>query len=101
MKDFGSYAMVDMSHQTVVRWEVKLAAAVVAAARHFHEQMLEPTSVTRFTVHVFSCDATNTSIWHQAKLHGLFLTSVLMEGDDIDNVGTAPFRDCYRLCWPK
>ncbi len=88
--------MVDMSHQSVTRWEVKLAASLQAACRAFHEPFYQPAAVDRFTMHSFSSDATNTSIWQQAKLHGLFLTTVAVEGVDIENLPTSTLAQCCR-----
>ena len=96
-QDFGSYAMVDMSHPTVCKWELKFAASQIAACRNFHGSLAgDTTDVAKFTLHVFFSDATNTSIWQSAKLHGLFLTTIALESTDFETVLVTPCSECAR-----
>ncbi len=95
-KDSGSYMLVDMSQQTVCRWEVRLAASLISSARAFHTELYEEPSSGggRVSVFSYSTDATNTNIWHQAKLHSLHLSTFIV--DDVDVACKAKFRSVVR-----
>jgi hypothetical protein len=89
--------MVDLSHPTVCRWEISLAATQVAVFREFHASTSSAIEHDRFAVHLFSTDATNTSIWQQAKLHGLFLTTLVWDVDDTaDRIASYPLQTCIK-----
>jgi hypothetical protein len=82
-KDIGSCMLEDISHQTVVRYELLAASSLIACARLFHKHLDHELELRRLDNDAdicvasfsWSCDATNSSVWQQSKLHNLRLTS--------------------------
>ena len=80
--DFGVAIMEDTSHQSVTRYEIDAAWHHQVVCKMWHSgmdasvlAMAEETGKIAIETHAFRCDATNSSIWLQSKLHGLELTS--------------------------
>ena len=86
-KKTGVALQTDMHHSTVTRWEVLLAASILAAGRaeradledHQVDVLRQPSDdvkrVITCTVHAVCCDATNTAVWQKTKLHNLQVRS--------------------------
>jgi hypothetical protein len=103
-KDFGSYALVNLSHPTVCNWEIHLAATLCASAVHFHRtycgRFMDEEPRDCISLFVFSTDAANTGIWQQAKLHGLILTTVVWDsGSRRHDIVSSPIASCTRHCF--
>ena len=94
----GAVLMENVSHTTVVRCENEAANAFARKTMLFHEQndracvRAAIDGATSIAVHSFSCDATNTNVWHSAPLNGLVLESVYIS--DVDSVRHNPYCDC-------
>ena len=70
-KTFGTGLMLDVSGQSVIRYEIKTWAAVIASARIFNTLAKEACLAGNgyeLGMIVLRSDATNSSIWHQRKL---------------------------------
>ena len=74
-KHFGSATLNDISGNTVCRCERQAGAALISCARSFNADARR----AQYSCHAFSSDATNSSVWQNAKLQGLYLqTSLVM-----------------------
>ena len=71
----GLALMTDVHRTTVTKWEIRLRAATLAAARRFHrfcQLVLKTCSVPDdswlFQIHTMRGDATNSKVWQKCKL---------------------------------
>ena len=69
--------LTNTSRQSVCRHEVTLAAAFVVACSCFVTESVRLAESTGHGLMWFGweADASNTSVWHQAKVYGLLLTA--------------------------
>ena len=77
----GATLLEDVSHQSVVRYEIELHGATVAAHRARISDavaMLSQSPNQSLLVHAVRGDATNSGVWKQAKLHGVQCTSTFV-----------------------
>ena len=83
---------LDVHRSTVIRWEMKVAAAIVAESRLFHKGCSERVSEASWSVavHSFKGDATNSGVLQQSKLQAFELASCYLL-DDPDS----PLHDMY------
>jgi hypothetical protein len=96
--DIGSVLLIDISHQSINRYEVDLAAALTAASRGFYnrceEELLAASSNVsshwQFVVHCARSDATNSGVWQRSKLQVADVFSMYI-GDD----GWADSHHCW------
>ena len=67
----------DLHHQTICRWEIRMRAALNAAARHFFAKQVYQAATHIATgapgmcimITQFRADATNSAVWQKCKLH--------------------------------
>jgi hypothetical protein len=85
-RDLGQIVLDDVSAWTVSRAEVKAAAALIAAARLFFDQLRDELFVRaapqefNLAILSFRNDATNSAIWQKRSLNGMLLeASYLLE----------------------
>ena len=87
----GPVLLEDVSHQSVVRFEVELHAASVSASRSWHQDLLYmlqgQRDIPSLTIYAFRGDATNANVWQNAKLHGLQLQTTCIS--DVGKVTSA------------
>lgn len=90
--DLGLILLDDASRWTVARAEVRSGAAVVAAARAFHKEMLAEVSASSsgLCVHYLTQDATNSAIWQKRKLTALILHTAYLPSLP-DSTGSSNF----------
>ena len=88
-RTLGATILEDVSHQSVVRYEIEFHGAIVAAHRaHISDELVACSQSPQQTllVHAFRGDATNSNVWRQAKLHGVQCTSTFVHNTSmIDN----------------
>jgi hypothetical protein len=76
-RDLGAAILEDVSHQSINRYEIECGAALVGSFRAFHADCY--AEKPQLIVHSIRCDATNSSVWQQSKLHGLELTTSCLD----------------------
>jgi hypothetical protein len=76
-RDVGSSLLLDVSHQSVARFEIALHAAYMGACQsfqhdviHLQQRSLPMNTTRRLVVYAVRGDATNSKVWHHSKLHG-------------------------------
>ena len=80
----------DLHHSTVVAWEHKLAASLLAANQEYHRQHFrslvdEPRcSGRRWAIYSYRADATNGNVWQRSKLHVVEVASSIFSCGHID-----------------
>ena len=101
-RDFGRIVLEDLSAQTVLRCELEGAASYMASLRSFHRRAIadlvhSPAVGGKLALAIVSykSDATNSSVWRQAKLHAAEIMGIYME--DLE----AYARDADQVEWAR